>query len=401
MRPGDTEGYGTEAPVDLTRTPGAVAPAPAAQPPTPPPAPATGLAAAAPSVTADPARWGWRGRVRRLTGGLIKPRPGREEARHRLAEVAVRQHIGGARLVMVANPKGGAGVTTAALMLAHTFATLRGGSTVAWDNNEARGTLADRAEVTAPATTVWHLLGAFEQLAGPSGSAGDMAHYLRSQPSKADVLAADLDAARREQIGAGECGRLGLLLSRYYRLTVMDTGNNPRAGNWQWAAHCADVLVVPITLDPDVAQMAAWMLDGLAASGRADLVADAVTVIRPSAAAPSGETRARVLEYFAARTALVVEVPFDAQLAGGTPVVYGRVSERSRQAWVAAAAAVTDRLAAVHSTRPDQMKPPPPRQSPQAGIARAPTASPQQENADQGGGQASVTALPVRRAQAQ
>ncbi|SEP53988.1 MinD/ParA family ATP-binding protein [Amycolatopsis saalfeldensis] len=361
------------------------------------------MLSAPPSVITDPANWGWRGRVRRLTGGLIKPKPGQVEARHRLAEVAVRQYIGGARLVMVANPKGGSGVTTAALMLAHTLATLRGGSTVAWDNNEARGTLADRAEVTTPPTTVWHLLGAFERLAGPSGSAGDMSHYLRSQPSRVDVLASDVDVARREQIGAGECGRLGLLLSRFYRLTVMDTGNNPRAGNWLWAAHSADVLVVPITLEVDVAQTAAFMLDSLVAHGLKDLVSGAVTVIRPAVTAPEAQVRAQLLEYFAARTALVVEVPFDDQLAGGKPMVYGRISEASRRAWVAAAAAVADRLAAVHSTRPDQMTPPPPpqhRPSPQA-QSRAPAPSPQHNTADQGGGQASVTALPVRRSQAQ
>jgi MinD-like ATPase involved in chromosome partitioning or flagellar assembly len=356
-----------------------------------------GLVNTPPSVTTDPASWGWRGRIRRMTGGLIKPKPGKDEARHRLAEVAVRQYVGGARLVMVANPKGGSRKTTTALMLGHTFAALRGGSTVVWDNNEARGTLGDRAEVTSPATTVAHLLAAFERLAGPTGSAGDMSHYLRSQPSRAEILASDVEAGRREQVGSGETGRVGLLLSRYYRLTVMDTGSNLRAGAWQWAAQQADVLVVPITLDPDVAQMAAWMLDALTAFGRADLVAGAVTVLSPSSSEPAAEMRARTLEYFAARTAVVVEVPFDRQLAGGAPVVYGRVGEKSRRAWVAAAAAVADRLAARQSTRPDQMQALGAR--PQPGAARAP--APQPESTDPGGGQASVTALPVRRTQAQ
>ena len=66
--------------------------------------------------------WGWRGRLRRLSGGLVKLRPGAEEVRYRLAEVAARQYIGGSRMVMVANPKGGARTTTTTLMLAHTLA---------------------------------------------------------------------------------------------------------------------------------------------------------------------------------------------------------------------------------------------------------------------------------------
>jgi hypothetical protein len=56
---------------------------------------------------------------------------------------------------MVANPEGGAQVSTTTLMLAHTFASLRGGSVAAWDNNEARGTLAQRAEITEPATPTY------------------------------------------------------------------------------------------------------------------------------------------------------------------------------------------------------------------------------------------------------
>jgi MinD-like ATPase involved in chromosome partitioning or flagellar assembly len=437
-----------EAPVDLTRT-GNPIPAGAPVQPEGPASPqptmdGAGLLRVPPSVTTDPAIWGWRGRLRRLTGGLVKPRPGVEEARYRLAEVAVRQHLGGARLVMVGNPKGGSRVSTTALMLAHVFGSLRGGSVVAWDNNESRGTLAERAEIATPNTHVWHLLSAFDRLASTAGSAGDMSHYLRTQPSRADILAADTDPARREQIGSAECGRLGLLLSRFYRLTLVDTGNNTRAGNWQWTAQRADALVVPITLDPDIARAAAWMLDSLVAHGRADLVAGAVTVISPAAVTPPADVRARLLQYFGARTAALVEVPADPQLAGGAPVVFGRISEASRRAWVAAAAAVADRLAAVHSTRPDQMAPPPapayPAQSysapgystpahspatyfgpPESGpLGQAPqpmsgpTAVPQPPAADgpgtgtgtgtgtgQDGGHANVTALPVRRAQAQ
>jgi MinD-like ATPase involved in chromosome partitioning or flagellar assembly len=405
MRPGDTSGYGVEPPVDLTRIAGRTpaeqpAAAPAAGPP--PAVDPAGLAAHPPPVTSDPAQWGWRAGVRRLSGGLITLRPGPLEARHRLAEVAVRQYIGGPRLVMVANPKGGARVSTTTLLLAHTLAALRGGSVVAWDNAESRGTLGDRAEVTTPATTVWHLLGAFEHLAGTAGAAGDMSHYLRSQPSGAEVLAADTDPRRREQIGAADCGRLAVLLSRHYRLAVMDTGNNVRASNWLWAAHSADVLVVPITLDPDIAQAAAWMLDVLVGRGRADLVAGAVTLISPGSVAPPAAVRARMLDYFAARTAVLVEVPHDPQLAGGRPVVFERITVASRRAWVAAAAAVADRLAAVRSARPDELPgPPPPAPNPVPGPAGPAASGAPPPTGDGAGGQASVTALPVRRAQAQ
>ncbi|OXM44252.1 hypothetical protein CFP71_40580 [Amycolatopsis thailandensis] len=301
--------------------------------------------------------------------------------------------------MLVANPKGGSRKTTTALMLGHVFASLRGGSTVVWDNNEARGTLAERAEITTPATSATHLLAAFERLIGPAGSAGDMSHYLRTQPSRAEILAAGSETERRDQIGSAETGRVGLLLSRYYRLTVMDTGTNPRSGAWQWAAQQADVLVVPITCDPDVVQLAVWMLDILAAIGRADLAAGAVTVISPSATAPDPQVRTRILEYFGARTAVVVEVPFDPQLAGGTPVVFDRTSTASRRAWVAAAAAVADRLAARERTRPDQMPPSPGVDPPRQGTAPQPAAT--QGGTEHRAADSSVTELPARRAKAQ
>jgi MinD-like ATPase involved in chromosome partitioning or flagellar assembly len=398
MKQGDPQGYGAEAPVDLTQT---RLPARARPPDAVAPVHETSgdgdlrLMISAPSVGTDPATWGWRGRAWRWTGGLIKPKPGSDETRHRQAELAVQQHLGGSRLVMVANPKGGSMVSTTALMLAHTFASLRGGSVVAWDNNESHGTLGQRAEVTSPATHVWHLLNAFDRLVGPAGTAGDISHYLRSQPSRAEVLASDTDPRRLDQISNTECGRIEVLLTRHFRLTVMDTGNNMRASNWRWAAGCAHQLVVPIRLDPDVAQTAAWMLDGLAPR-RPDLVAGAVVLLGPSATPPPAALRERMVAYFAGRCSSVVEVPFDPQLAGGRPIVYARINRSSFRAWVTAAAAVADRLAAVHTTRPDQLAQPATAGPPPAPAGGHPAGGDSGEDA---GG--SITDLPARKAQGQ
>ncbi|WP_147460109.1 MinD/ParA family ATP-binding protein [Actinokineospora cianjurensis] len=283
------------------------------------------------------------------------------EARHRQAEAAARQPLGGPRLVMVAGLEGGAGVTTTTLMLAHAFASLRGGAVVAWDNRESHGTLGLRAEVGVPDTHVGHLLDAFDRLIGPTGTAGDLGHYLRSQPSRAEVLAANTDPARPAQIAAADAGRIGSVLSRYFPLAIAATGTNLYAEAWQWTAAAAGHLVVPIRLEPDVVQAAAFMLDALARR-RPDLVAGAVTVVSPSSAPAPAPVRAQMLAYFATRTAIVVEVPADPQLAGGRQIAFARISEASRRAWTVAAAAVADRLAAVPARRPDQitaLRPPP------------------------------------------
>jgi MinD-like ATPase involved in chromosome partitioning or flagellar assembly len=320
-----------------------------------------------PPVDAEPASWGWRGRLRRFSGGLLRLGPGPAEVEHRRAERTVRTPIGGTRLIMVASPKGGTGVTTAALMLGSTLAGLRGGGVAVWDNHETRGSLAARAESTAPQRSVWDLLAHLTRLTSPAASAGELGYYLRPQPTGLDVLTGDADPRRREQIGAAECGAVERVLSAAYRLIVVDVGNDVRAEAWRWTAHRADQLVIPVMIEPDAAEVAAWMCSALHAQGLGALVAAAVTVIMPSRVPAPPRLRQQVLAHFRARTAAVVEVPVDPALAGGTRLVFARTSPASRRGWTAVAAAVTANLAARHTTPP-----PPPR--PRTGGPPAPPA---------------------------
>src|SRR5690606_17189314 len=109
----------------------------------PPPAPAEKLPTAqaflqgrAQAMDIGPATWGWRGRVRRWSGGLIKPRMSAKEREHREARAAVQRSFSGPRTIVFANPKGGAAKTTSVVAAGYTFGTVGGGGVVAWDNNE-------------------------------------------------------------------------------------------------------------------------------------------------------------------------------------------------------------------------------------------------------------------------
>ncbi|WP_223849032.1 P-loop NTPase family protein [Microbacterium hominis] len=93
---------------------------------------------------------GWRGAIRRLTGGAISPRPGKAEQSRLDRERLVQRRLDAPRTIVVLNPKGGAHKTTSTLLLAATFGTQRGGATLAWDNNETRGTLGWRAQHAPP-----------------------------------------------------------------------------------------------------------------------------------------------------------------------------------------------------------------------------------------------------------
>jgi MinD-like ATPase involved in chromosome partitioning or flagellar assembly len=326
-------------------------PVPAGGPPatTTPSAPLptlTDLLAARPVPPAGPAELGWQATVRRLTGGLIAPAPGRAEQEHRAAVAAVQRSLEGPKTVVVLNPKGGAHKTTATLLIAATFGLHRGGYTLAWDNNETRGTLGWRSQQSRHHNTALNLLQDLDRFSDPSSArVGDLDNYVRSQGSaQFDVLASDEDAASAASIDAFAFRSLHRTLSRFYRVMVIDTGNNMRASNWQAAVEAADQVVIVSTVREDTAQSAAWAVDALRATGHEDVVRRAVTVL--SAPAPQRDDRLadRLHEHFGRLTRTVLDVPYDPSLVAGRPLDYDALSRQTREAWLQVTAAVADGL---------------------------------------------------------
>lgn len=296
-----------------------------------------------PEPAPGPAEHGWRGQVRRLSLGLIQPRPGPAEAARRAAVAAVQRSLSGPRTVVVVNPKGGAHKTTATLLLAATFGRQRGGYTLAWDNNETRGTLGWRAQPAEHARTATDLLGDLDRFATAARArVGDLDHYVRPQRgAHFDVLASDEDAAAAATIDAEAFDRLHATLARFYRVLVVDTGNNMRAPNWGAAVDAADQLVVVSTVREDTAATAAWLVDGLRARGHEDKVAHAVTLLAaPDSRPADAALHARLRGHFAQLTRAVIDVPYDPALAAGAPVDVDQLHARTREAWLQATATV-------------------------------------------------------------
>ena len=304
------------------------------------------LQAGMPAPGPSPARTGWRALVRRSTGGLVAPGPGPAELALRQSVASVQRSLDGPRTVVVVNPKGGAHKTTASLLLAATFGTHRGGSTLAWDNNETRGTLGWRAARAAHSRTAVDLLADLDRFDDvTSARVGDLDDYVRAQgDAQFDVLASDEDAASAALVDAEAFRRLHASLARFYRVIVVDTGNNMRASNWRAAVEAADQLVVVSTLREDTAQSAAWLADGLAAAGHAEAVRSAVTVLSAPSVAADADVRRRVHEHFSRLTRVVLEVPHDDALSGGGPLAHDRLSPRTRRAWLEVASAVAEGL---------------------------------------------------------
>ncbi|WP_433530717.1 chromosome partitioning protein [Micromonospora sp. CA-263727] len=276
--------------------------------------------------------------------GLVKLPPGRHELELKRDIEMVRRNFGGLRQVTVVNPKGGAGKTVAILLLAMTFGQKRGGYVLAWDNNETQGTLGMRAQQDFHSRTVRDLLRDLGQFHGAHGRVGDLSQYVRSQgEGMFDVLASDESATGGEMLTAAAFGEIREVVSRFYKLIFVDTGNNVRAQNWQAAMDATDQLVVTMSARNDSAETAARMLDHLEQSGRQRLVRQAVTVVSMPPSRKEIDLPA-IEEHFAARTRAVLLAPYERLIDTGEPLRYAHLSAATRDAWLKIAAAVAEGL---------------------------------------------------------
>jgi MinD-like ATPase involved in chromosome partitioning or flagellar assembly len=289
---------------------------------------------------------GWQGLLARLTRGVISPAPGPKERAERAELERVRRPLDGPRNIAVVNLKGGAHKTTASLMIAATLGSARGRGVLAWDNNETRGTLGWRSATQENSNTAVNLLQDLEQLDSPRTTVADLDRYVRPQEStRFDVLTSDDDPGSAASIDAEAFDRLNELLSRFYRVKVIDTGNNVRASNWLAGVRSADQLVIISTLREDTFNAAAWMIDELRATGLGDQVDHAVTILSHSSTnKPDPQLRARLVQHFSSHTRAIVEVPFENQFIDGKPLDWSRIHPTTKRAWLAATAEIVDGL---------------------------------------------------------
>lgn len=293
-----------------------------------------------------PASWGWRGRVRRWSGGLVKPRMGpREEAFH-ADRSAIQKDFDGPRTIAFVNPKGGAAKTTGVLAAGFTFGTVRGGGVVAWDNNETRGTLGIRGIRSSHRNTTRELLEDLERFKDVYQSRiGDLGAFVRSQgDAHFDVLASDERPDVTGIIHASDFADVHALLERFYRVILIDTGNNMRAENWLAAAEAADLLVVTSTVREDTGYSGLWMLDALQDAGYANLKHKTVTVLSDPGDRVDARLAADLVQVYEQRSRGVYRVPYDPALVSGSVVPYDQLSAATQRAWLRACAAMAEAL---------------------------------------------------------
>jgi MinD-like ATPase involved in chromosome partitioning or flagellar assembly len=293
-----------------------------------------------------PATWGWQGFLRRASGGLIAPRMGRAERSYHRDRAAIQRDFDGPRTIAFINPKGGAAKTTGVLAAGYTFGTVRGGGVVAWDNNETRGTLGIRGTRSTHRNTTRELLedlGRFNDVY--QSRIGDLGAFVRSQgDAHFDVLASDERPDVTGQIHADDFRAVHELLERFYRILLVDTGNNMRAENWLAAAEAADLLVVTSTVREDTGYSGLWMLDALQDAGHQNLKYKTVTVLSDPSPQVDEKLAKDLVEVYQQRTRGVYRVPYDPALVSGSVVGYHRLSPGTRRSWLEACAGMAGAL---------------------------------------------------------
>jgi MinD-like ATPase involved in chromosome partitioning or flagellar assembly len=292
---------------------------------------------------------GWRRRIRSATFGLVKLGPGREELSRLEDERDAGLQLSRPTTVLIANQKGSAGKTPVTALLAAVLGAHRGGGVVAWDNNENQGTLGLRTAEGRFPTTAVDLLDSAELFETGRGGTGELGRFMRHQQvGKFDVLASAEDSRSMRMIGHEEFTRLHAILSRFYQLIVVDTGNSLLAPNWTAAADTADVLVIPLRWSYDHVRCAQQMIMQLHEMGRDDLVRNAVTVIsHVRGAAVDRENASKWRTWFEENTAAVLEIPYDPHIDAGSRLSFDRLAAPTQRAFLRLGATVSRTLASI------------------------------------------------------
>lgn len=292
----------------------------------------------------DKAEQGFRGVLNKMGFNL---RPGSTEAaeRHDVAEVS--QYWTGPRTIAVVNGKGGANKTPTTVMLASVFARYGGGQILAWDNNETRGTLGWRTAQGRHENTVMDLLPHVDGLLSPSAQSVALAAFVHHQSeSKFDVLRSKPDVLASEQkIHLSDFDKLHEVVAKYYRLCVIDSGNDETAERWLRMIHHTNQLVIATTTREEHAEAGALLLEALSARGGRfkELARNSVVIVSQSDKKGSKAHAEQIAKGFSTLARRAVTIPFDQALVKGQ-IRYSALNEDTQRAWLRAAAAVAEGL---------------------------------------------------------
>jgi MinD-like ATPase involved in chromosome partitioning or flagellar assembly len=293
-----------------------------------------------PERAEEPATQGWR---RGLVAIGLRVPPNSAERREREDIAAVSRLWPEPRTIAVVNGKGGSGKTPTAILLAAVFARRGGAGVLAWDNNQTRGTLGWRTEKSDHDATLHDLLPETERLLTSGAQSADLARFVHHQArDRFDVLRSQPIALAEEQrMDSEDVSRIHAVAAKYYRLIIMDSGNDESDPMWLRMIDHTDQLVVATTTRGEHAEAGALLLEALAARDErtAALAHGAVTIVSQADPNASTDEVRRVVQGFGGLARDVATIPYDPAMIGGA-LRFDALRPATQRAWLSAGATI-------------------------------------------------------------
>jgi MinD-like ATPase involved in chromosome partitioning or flagellar assembly len=214
---------------------------------------------------------------------------------------------------------------------------------LAWDNNQTRGTLGWRTEQGPHEATLHELLPETDRLLSSGAQATDLARYVHHQTrDRFDVLRSQpMVLAEQQRIVADDVDRIHAVAAKYYRLIVMDSGNDESDPVWLRMIDHTDQIVVATNTRAEHAEAGALLLEALASrdARSARLAQNAVAIVSQADPNVSSSEVRKVVDGYRALARDVVSIPYDTAMIGGL-LHYGALRPATQRAWLTAGATI-------------------------------------------------------------
>ncbi len=287
-----------------------------------------------------PPRKGWRRVIYRGTLGLVNLGPSPDEQRLTELQNKIRSLLRGHYKIGVLG-KGGVGKTTIAASVGSIFAEMRQDDrVVAIDADTAFGKLGSRVDPNA-AGSYWELA-ADEHL----DTFADVRSRVGNNSAGLFVLAGESSTARRRVLDPAIYREATSRLDRHFTISIVDCGSTIDSAIAQEVLRDLDALIVVSSPWVDGASAAGQTMEWLANRGYTGLLHRTVVVLNDSDGHADKRTRSILVQQFASRGQVVVEVPFDSHLRpGGVIDVSSEISPVTRRRLVEITAAIAEHFA--------------------------------------------------------
>ncbi|WP_309068113.1 AAA family ATPase [Microbacterium sp.] len=293
-----------------------------------------------PERAEEPAQRGWRGFL--VRSGMRVP-PSSDERAERADMATVSQHWPGPRTIAIVNAKGGSGKTPTTILTSAVFARYGGAGVLAWDNNQTRGTLGWRTEQGPHDASLHNLLPETERLLSAQAQSADLAHFVHHQTrDRYDVLRSrPMLLADEQRIKKEDIDRIHSVAAKYYRLIIMDSGNDESDPMWRRMIDLADQIVLATTTRAEHAEAGALLLEALSDRDErsAKLVQQSVAVVSQADPHANAAEVQSVVDGYRELSREVAAIPYDPAMAGGY-LHFNALRPATQRAWLAATAAI-------------------------------------------------------------